>query len=238
MKNLCDITGNKILSITYPENNKLRSRKIVSRSRARATGKFPSWKMGRMIQWESDNELNAYRLLDADPSVIEFYEQPLTINFVQDNTPHIHYPDVLVKWADHEELWEIKSPNDADKPEYLSRTQFLASALTEYGYDYKLINSDSFRRQPRLSNSITVLKFGRHPPLSPLLEENLRLIIAANGCISWGAILAGVMGKAGRQHVCRLFLEGRLFFDIENELSPETNFVWVEDNNNLPSWSY
>ena len=41
-----------VLELIYPGTGKLRSRKVVSRSRARATGKFPSWKMGRMIQWD------------------------------------------------------------------------------------------------------------------------------------------------------------------------------------------
>ncbi len=73
------VLSGAILELIYPEAGKLRSRRVVSRSRARATGKFPSWKMGRMIQWESINELNAYRRLDATPGANAFYEQPLMI---------------------------------------------------------------------------------------------------------------------------------------------------------------
>jgi len=226
-----------IISISFPKKGKFRSRTVVSRSRARSTGKYPSWKMGRMIQFESVNELNAYRLLDADPSVIEYHEQPLAINFVQDETPHIHYPDTLVKWKNYQELWEIKSPRYTEKQDYIQRTQLLESALKEFGYNYRMINADSFRRQPRLNNSITLLKFGRHP-VCPLLEEKLRLIIEVEGCICWGAILKGCMGKEGRQLVCRLFLEGRLHFDIEKKLAPKTEFRWVEDNNKVSAWSY
>ncbi len=232
-----NINDTYIVSLTFPNNEKLRSRKVVTRSRARATGKYPSWKMGRMIQWESINELNAYRLLDTDPSVIEFYEQPLKISYVIDGTPRTHYPDTLVKWINHQELWEIKSANDVERPDYFERTQFLESALIEFGYNYRMINAKGFLTQPRLNNSITLLKFGRHP-VSPLLEEKLRLIIEAKGSICWGAIINGCIGKEGRQLVCRLFLEGRLHFDFEKKLVPETNFVWIEDNQKASPWSY
>ncbi len=55
-------------------------RRIVMRSRARATGKYPSWKAGRMVQWESINELNAFRILDAMPEVSTFTERVLTMD--------------------------------------------------------------------------------------------------------------------------------------------------------------
>ncbi len=42
-----------IVSITLPEQGKLRVRKVVTRSRVRPTDKFPSWKMGSMLQCES-----------------------------------------------------------------------------------------------------------------------------------------------------------------------------------------
>lgn len=65
-----DRMNNPILEIAFPPEGTVRARRIVSRSRARPTGKYPSWKMGRMIQWESTNELNAYRLLDANPAAL------------------------------------------------------------------------------------------------------------------------------------------------------------------------
>ena len=89
--------GDRIVEIEFPKDGRVRSRTVVSRSRARPTGKYPSFKMGRMIQWESNNELNAYRLLDATPEVLAYHEQPLTIRFTLNGEPHIHYPDVLVR---------------------------------------------------------------------------------------------------------------------------------------------
>src|SRR5437868_5577153 len=86
------------LKVVLPEDGKIRSRTVVSRSRARGTGMFPSWKMGRMVHWESPNELNALRLLDSDASVHSFQEQPLLIHYQMDGEACLHYPDLLVKW--------------------------------------------------------------------------------------------------------------------------------------------
>ena len=63
-----------IRSILFPEPAQIRSRKVVSRSNARSAGKYPNWKTGRMMHWESSNELNAFRLLDCDPSVTSYGE--------------------------------------------------------------------------------------------------------------------------------------------------------------------
>jgi hypothetical protein len=40
--------------------------------------------MKRMLHWESIGELNAFRVLDCDPDVTHFSEQPCQIRYVED----------------------------------------------------------------------------------------------------------------------------------------------------------
>lgn len=134
-------SANSILDISYPKPGKLRSRKVVSRSRARPTGKYPSWKMGRMVQWESVNELNAFRLLDASPEVLSFSEQPVAIKFILDGENLTHYPDVLVQYRNGRELWEIKPKSEAVKPDVVARTLFMQAALPAFGFTYQLVSN-------------------------------------------------------------------------------------------------
>ena len=47
-----------------------------------------------MLQWESMNELNAFRLLDCDPGVTAFTEQPCEIVYFDGTETRRHYPDV------------------------------------------------------------------------------------------------------------------------------------------------
>src|SRR5262245_2804740 len=68
----CDSLGlppsARVLSLTTAtEGQQLRT--VVTRSRERSTGKYPSWTMNQMLEWESPFELNAMYSLDADPAV-------------------------------------------------------------------------------------------------------------------------------------------------------------------------
>ena len=69
-------TDCRVLRIVFSSPEHVCFRRVVTRSRFRPTGKYPSWKMERMLQWESMNELNAFRLLDCDPRVTVFTNSP------------------------------------------------------------------------------------------------------------------------------------------------------------------
>ncbi len=205
------------ITINFPKDGKIRSRKVVKRSNARNTGKYPSYKMQRMLQWESVHESNAMRLLDADPNVLSFHEQPCEIIYQLNGVSHRHYPDLLVKEKYKRLMIEVKSRDDANAPEILQRTTFLTSALPNYGYEYRVLFAEDLMRQPRLDNLKTLLKFGRAP--LPLLEqETLRQMFLGSRQVTWGYLCEqGHLRKA-----CRLILEGKLSIDIDTPLHTQT----------------
>lgn len=223
-RHLMNRAGNTIFEITFPDDGKVRSRTIVSRSRARPTGKYPSFKMGRMIQWESHNELNAFRLLDANPAVTDYHEQPLTIQFVLNGENHIHFPDVLVQRGQSRELWEIKPRQEALRFQYIERTRFLEATLPSFGYQYRMVLADELSAQPRLSNVLMLLKYGREP-VGDVEREHVRNILGRLPSINWAAAVRGDLGPRGRALLCRLALDGVLTVDIETaEISGATEF--------------
>lgn len=219
--------NNAVLEIVFPDEGKVRSRKIVTRSRARPTGKYPSWKMGRMLQWESINELNAYRLLDADPAAIAYHEQPLTIRYTINDEAHVHYPDTLVQWGASRELWEIKPTVQALRPEYQERTKLLEAALPQLGFAYRLVFAEELAKEPRLSNVLSLLKYGR-AAVTVADREKLRRVMDVSGGATWGDVMDGVFGKYGRSHICRLALEGQVRINLEETVSRTTKITWVE----------
>lgn len=221
--------NNAVLEIVFPEEGKVRSRKIVTRSRARPTGKYPSWKMGRMLQWESVNELNAYRLLDADPAALAYHEQPLTIRYSLNNEVHTHYPDTLVQWGSSRELWEIKPSAQALRPEYLERTKLLEVALPQLGFAYRMVFAEELAKEPRLSNVLSILKYGRaRVPESE--REQLRQLVDVKQGITWGDVLGGALGKQGRSHVCRLVLEGQVHLNLDEPVTSASTLSWLESS--------
>jgi hypothetical protein len=216
----------EIRSIVFPEDGRIRSRKVVTRSRARSTGKYPSWKMGRMMQWESTHELNAFRILDCDPAVLRFVEQPCEICYIHDGLEKTHYPDILVEYRDHKELWEVKSDSDAAKAEFIQRTTIL-DGLASWGYRYRVALARELKAQPRLMNAMQLAHFGRRE-VTVQQRESIRVLLSRCVSLTWGNACLGDYGDKGREALCRLVLEGKLSFDLSSSWSPDSKFQPVE----------
>ena len=123
IENPADLSSDcRIRRIVFSSAEQVRSRRVVTRSRLRPTGKYPSWKMGRMLQWESMNELDAFRL-DCDPRVTAFTEQPCEIVYVDGAKTRHHYPDIYAKIDSNHELWEVKAACEASQSEVSTPTE-------------------------------------------------------------------------------------------------------------------
>jgi hypothetical protein len=185
--------------------------------------------MGRMLQWESVNELNAYRLLDADPAAIAYHEQPLTIRYSLNNEVHTHYPDTLVQWGSSRELWEIKPSAQALRPEYLERTKLLEVALPLLGFAYRMVFAEELAKEPRLSNVLSILKYGR-AQVPEMQREQIRQFMITPQGITWGDVVGGALGKQGLSHVCRLVLEGQVHLNLDEPVTSASTLSWLESS--------
>jgi hypothetical protein len=177
-----------------------------------------------MLHWESTHELNAFRLLDCDPDVTKYSEQPCKILYVMDGIKRIHYPDILVTTDEGKELWEVKPRFKALEPEILERTQFLSRELPKWGYDYKIVHAEDLRRQPLLGNASLLLLFGT-PEINDREREEIRREVDESGGLVWSKACSGDYGVKGRENLCSLVLRGMLTFDINAAISPNTRFV-------------
>ena len=215
------IPGNPIIAILPPSKGKVRTRKVVKRSNARATGKYFSWKVQRMIQWESIHELHAFHMLDADLTVQSFGEQPMTIEYRIGDVETYHVPDILVCTKMGWEVWEVKPANDAKDEDVLARTKLMGQSLPAHGYRYRMIIGEDLAREPRHSTIKTLLKYGRED-IGAIERETLRRQLAALTTLTWGEVCLGMFGEKCRAHVCRLLLEGALGWNSEVPLLHDT----------------
>lgn len=222
-----------VISIDFADAETIRARKVVTRSRAIPTEKYPSWKVGRMIQCESPHELNAFRLLDANPAVRTFREQPCEIQYILDGEPHSHYPDALVELASGKELWEVKPTEEALALDVVRRTALLQEALPDFGFQYRVVLGEDLQKQPRLKNALDVLRRGR-ATIPTAERERLRVFFAGIHSFRWGAVLDGNFGRLGRKYICRLILEGKLTFDFEQPLTRESIIECTSNGRILP----
>ena len=215
----------EILALNWPADGCL-ARSVVTRSRARMTGKFPSSKMGRMVQWESRNERNSMVLLEACHWVLGYRAQPLEIRFRLGGEEHFHFPDTLVEYADTRELWEVKPRQHAIDPFVMARTQLMCSQLPKWNLTYRMVLAEDLAREPRLSLARDLLRFGR-ANVDAITRERVRELFQKVECVTWRSALAGHLGRYGRAALCRLTLEGRVLCDARAVLVPDTTFRWA-----------
>lgn len=85
------------LVIEFAPEDSQRIRDVVLRSNARVTGKYPSLKNGRMMQWESQLEKDAFLMFEFDYTVESYCEQPAKISYTLNGKRHFHIPDIFIK---------------------------------------------------------------------------------------------------------------------------------------------
>jgi hypothetical protein len=217
----------KLLNIIFCAPSQLRMRKVVKRSNARATSKLPSIKAERMVQSESDGELSVMRMAECDARVTRLGEQPCEITYLDEDTQHSHYPDLLVFLADGtREIWEVKRRADIT-PGITELAAFLDGALSPRGYRYRLVVAEDSEAQPALRNWCLIIYFAYRG--TTLLErESVRSHCKTHGFISWAEAHEGLFGRFGREILCRLLVEGILVCDLSQPFGLESRFYLRE----------
>jgi hypothetical protein len=176
-----------------------------------------------MIHCESEHERNTVRLLDFLPEVLKINEQPARIVYCLNGIEHSHVPDLLVVTKSGKEFWEIKLARGAAKDEIRIRTDFLSHQLPTQGFAYRLIIADDLGRNPRMDNVSRVLSLGRHD--IPTREREFLNQLLLKMEITWAQVQAQAFGPYSAHYICRLVLEGELWFDVEQPMTPETTFA-------------
>jgi len=223
LQRLDDITK---VAIRFTEDDQLRMRKVVRRSNMRCTGKFASWKMGRMLQWESTHELNAMWLLETCSWVKQYKEQPCIINYVLDDQQCVHYPDFLVITPDKKEFWEVKTEDHARRPDIARRTELLTTLLPRHGYNYRLMLAKHLASNIRLSNAKMLSGLGKIK-VSPLQFQKIRVLFQEFETLPWIALQFDPDNPDLIRHVSRMILDGFLHLDITKPITDHTPVNWV-----------
>jgi hypothetical protein len=194
---------------------------IVNRSNAYTSGKYPCLKAGRMLQWRTRSQLQLMRLLDCDPYVSMFREQPCVIMYSFRGLVQSHSPSLLVNVGTRKELWDVIPT--ADALALVPRTVLLTRGLAILGYVYQAVSQSEVIKQPRLNNVQVLLQFGRHSP-SIISREAFRRKLGRDGYVTWEDAYCEKCGPNGRETLSRLVLEGGLLFDINQPLDAAKRF--------------
>lgn len=218
------IIENCITGIQFAEPGEM-SRRVVKRSNARVTFKYPSWKMQTSIQCESENERNCMLYLDMSPHVISFRPQPCVIDYVMHGQNHLHYPDIYVETHSGRHLIEVKTLSGLD-PHIRDRSDMLTKLLPNHGFQYHVLIAELIDNPVFLSNAWYIKRNGKiQMPI--LAREQFRRLFQGMGGIPWHSLQSTSENPYLNQYVCHLILEGLLVIDLTNPITAETLVTWA-----------
>ena len=211
----------------WPLPGQLRVRRIISRSRAIATGKYPSLKLGRWIHWESKVERDGQRLVDVAPDVSYFGEQPVRIDFGCEDCILSHVPDLLVRFfSGMAWLVEFKDDNDPELEFSQARADLLARPLAALGFSYVLVVHSDLRRESYLSNALWLRRHGRRPHNLATWEKSRRLFSHSGSMTLREFCAAGADHRESVRSAAALIMAGNIRVDMAEPIGPETCMSW------------
>lgn len=144
-----------------------RARKVITRGPVRVVGKFPSRKSKRSLHWESQLERDRMCLLEFDPDVISFREQPETFDLLVEGQRYAYTPDIEVITRDGVVIEEIKPASRLDQFEPLFAA--MSEEMIKRGICFRVITDTVIRLEPRLFNVKYLLRFRHYGIPEPVL---------------------------------------------------------------------
>ena len=234
-----DATEQLGLRIELPASGEIRIRKLISRSRRVMTGKYPSWKVGRLVHWESRLESAVFRLLDVCPGVATFSEQPFTIFYLDEGSWHAHVPDVAVLTFDGRILiLEIKSCRDRALAGAIRRAALIAPRLRCLGLNYAIALEPAIKAGTSLLNAETLVRAGRGFSTAKA-DEAMRGLVIERSSVSQSDLIGLVVDQRRAFHTAAgLVMRGDLSLNWCDANSKPLRILRLTENNHEESLSW
>lgn len=138
----------------------MKSRKVVTRSGRGYRGYFPSWKMQRVVEWESILERDAILLFEFSRGVVSYQEQPELIEYEFEGEIHRYYPDFEVILTNGQIIhFEVKPSEKLKSHELIKKMSAIKHHYDRMGRDFRILSSDQIQKYPRNSNLMYLTKF-------------------------------------------------------------------------------
>lgn len=198
----------------------VRARRVITRSPTRTVGRFPSLKAGRSIHWESQLERDFVYLLEFDPAVLDYREQPETTRLTVDGKPHRYTPDFLVQTASLMVIYEVKPADKAAHPDMVALFAKAAEHYAGRGMRHQVVTEADIRIRPYLDNVTLLLRYRGHP-IDPDIEARILDRLACEPA-TVGELVAALAPQNGLAEVMALLANHRLAADLAGRLDRDS----------------
>ncbi len=166
-------------------------RKVRSSGR-NIVGHFPSLKLGRMVAFESLLERDLICLLDYEPSVEWFSEQPLVIRYQHSGQWRQYTPDFHVVHRVHNLLFECKPKRFVYDPK--NQIKFEAARLwcQERGWAFDVVTDEHLASNWRVKNIKLLTQFARYSIEPEIRGRIFTFLCSATGPVKVSDVMQGV----------------------------------------------
>lgn len=141
-------------------------RKIPRYGAQKNIGKFSSVKTGCVAWYESLNERDYMYLLDFDPAVTYWHEQPLKIRFTLGDKTHWYTPDLEVHRDSRKQIVEVKAKDQVESGKWDLLFRTATSICREEECEYVVVTDEVIRQEPKLESVKKLWKYARTPVYS------------------------------------------------------------------------
>ena len=125
-------------------------------------GNFASIKMKRLVEFESTIERDYLYMLDYQPSVISFEEQPFTIDYTYEGKTARYTPDFLVSTTETSVLVDCKPTKSTDQVDNQRKFQAARDWCEKNCLRFEVVTDDHLRIGHELRNVKLLTQFARH----------------------------------------------------------------------------
>lgn len=205
----------------------------IPRNHRSLTGYFASLKMQRMVAFESALERDTFALLEYDPSVESYVEQPLHVYFADGPYKRVHVPDILAKYKpgyglDYDHcLFQVKYSEELLKrwPEFHAPLRAAARYAHNRGWRFKLATERSVR-STFLRNVKQLLPYRGKPLDMDAARIVLDAVTTKGEGLTLGHLLASIETTLSRRVaagiIWQLIACHSLFVDLDQTLTMRT----------------
>jgi hypothetical protein len=193
-------------------------------------GAIPSRKLDRMVYYRSQVKRDCIRLLDHDPAVLTYREQPCTIRYVRDSLSYSYIPDFSVTWRQRPLgiiacTWETL----VHDPDYLPRWTAAQLWCERHGYAFHLVTETSLLRYKILLSNLKMLTVHAYQALPPQAKEYiLKIVMAEPNPLTIAQIVQRtppLEARETRSYIWHLLATGEISADLTKPLNVETTRI-------------
>lgn len=199
-------------------------RKVVTRSGGHSRGLMPSIKNPCASAWESQHELQFYRLLELSPVVRLYSVQPTREQILVNGVPEVYIPDVKVDFVNGTSaFFEVKPSLKCRTAHVAARLIAIRKHFLETDRRFGLITDDWLATEPRRTNVERLMYHRRDQLLSSMDRRRLCSVITANQPKTF-AELANLVGLGNAWLLLGLAIVG---VDLERSMVAESK-IFIE----------